>query len=1012
MEKQQDSIMNYNSTKKQQHYSIRKYTCGVASIALGATLFLGIGHEVQASESEEKVQDVSTESLITSDINNENETTEVIEANDKEVEETPIVNEESISTGQTVPTVEEENIDKSIVNTEVTDKNIEQPIVNENKNEEIVSPHKRLARAATNDQAAVATTEATTDIDFKVKKEKTDDNSVMDGYMEKPAKVSYKEGKSYIDLKLKSPRWWKAFELYNGSEKLNLTTVSESENEKTVQTQVPAGIKELIAKVHIVVPMMNYDNHYTTRLVFDKAIPKAPVKVVDDKKIKEELAKKKKERKAIDDAFLLEDKIKELKKVLRVTNESTKAEYQQELKAVEQKLKEEKARAVTGFEQAESKQVDLSNAKTHNIVLKHGTKDTKSSMDSYIIRPAKSVSYNGMKYLVVTLKDKRIWKDIRVEGDNGYSYPIVINDDATKKEKTIMFPLKAGKTIYNAIMKFQISMGGKSTYDGAYKFRFEDLGEVQETTEPKVDEKPKPEKTSEKESNTKTDSKIIEAIKNQKIHDKEITDERRPINFEVINPKTNREYFYYASMIKSPANIIFGDKEATVEFSVSAPSTWVEFDLFDGDNKLDYEVVSYDTKKGRVLLRVKVKNNTEQINVKGTSEAFGVTTKYDVGNIKFERPIVNDKNQFITKDEYNQQKDREKYDQAITLEDKIRENKKLRSKVDANAERQLDIELAQLEEQLKEQLKEAEEQYQNATVQPVDLTNATKREVRVLHSKRDEDSHMNFEVKRPTKVVNVNGKKYLVMTLENDAAWKDFLIEGPEGYKHPTTIDKNVEKNERTIIFPLEEGKEFYNAIVKLKIKTENIDYEGAYHVRIKDLGDVAENDAKAPITDKDETTNHVDKQEDTQKPEEGKKDNVTLANKEEEPSKEETKAPSKLDKEQKSEVTPVDNVQKLPELTKSDNVSIADSSKDAVVQTTKQVNPSNNKVESKQVYYTPANNNKRNTTSSNQAQPKEKTLPNTGEAETTHSTLIGSLLAMAGAMLLIRRRKAEKKAK
>src|SRR5699024_8496880 len=116
------------------------------------------------------------------------------------------------------------------------------------------------------------------DLGFVVKKEKTEDKSVMDDYIEHPSKVKHENDKSYVQFTLKNPSWWKMFELYDGTNKLNIETLSEDKDKRTVQAEVNPGVKELISKVHIVVPFINYDNKYTTRLFFDNEVPAPPVK--------------------------------------------------------------------------------------------------------------------------------------------------------------------------------------------------------------------------------------------------------------------------------------------------------------------------------------------------------------------------------------------------------------------------------------------------------------------------------------------------------------------------------------------------------------------------------------------------------------------------------------------------------------------------------------------------------------------------------------------------------------
>lgn len=106
---------------------------------------------------------------------------------------------------------------------------------------------------------------------------------------------------------------------------------------------------------------------------------------------------------------------------------------------------------------------------------------------------------------------------------------------------------------------------------------------------------------------------------------------------------------------------------------------------------------------------------------------------------------------------------------------------------------------------------------------------------------------MDFEVEHPAKLVEYNGKKMLAITLKHDSMWKDFQVEGEDGYKRPITISKDSEKDTRTILFPVVEGKDFYNAIIKIHLITPHIEYEGSYHVRMKDLGDAAETAAPEP---------------------------------------------------------------------------------------------------------------------------------------------------------------------
>ncbi|MEB6248181.1 NEAT domain-containing protein [Mammaliicoccus sciuri] len=681
MTTQHEHNKNRSTIKKQHHFSIRKLSGGIASIAIGATLFLGAGQTANAME--DKVDTVNEAAATTED--SQSEPVAADDASAAETAEAPaaenVVNETESNDGVTEEIQGSDATDSSDVNADDASANSvsaddstaddgtssgeeseakEESDTTDSSNETRLSHEdETLESAVESDEAEDnATTEATSDKEesavseeneahdfgFIVKKEAEDAKSVMDDYLEHPSKVSHENGKTYVNFTLLNPNWWKMFELYNGDEKLNMTTLEENDDKRVVKVEVPSGVSELTSKVHIVVPFINYDNKYTTRVIFDEAVPEAPK----------------------------------------------------------------------------------------------------------------------------------------------------VEPEAPKEETP------------------------KS-----------------DTEAPKADQ----EQT----------SKLREGVKNKEIHNKPVDGEKRPINFKVINPKDNSEMFYYSAMIKDPANIVFDGDQPLLELRVDAPSTWLEFDLFDGDKKLDYEVVSYDTNNEVATIRVKVNKNTQELKVKGTALALDSKTELELGHIVFDKLITKDASNYATADDYKKQKDREKYDKAITLEDKVRELEKLINKVSDEEKPQLQEELKGLKDKLAKELESAVTEFEKAPVTNVDTSKAKDRNFKVLHSSKEDQSHMDFEVEHPAKVVEHNGKKMLAITLKHDSMWKDFQVEGEDGYKRPITINKDGEKDTRTILFPIVEGKDFYNAIIKIHLITPNIDYEGSYHVRIKDLGEATDNTEPSP---------------------------------------------------------------------------------------------------------------------------------------------------------------------
>ncbi|RIO07575.1 NEAT domain-containing protein [Mammaliicoccus sciuri] len=148
-----------------------------------------------------------------------------------------------------------------------TPKNDNKPITKK----EVPIPDKVKNPTGSN-QGSTIQEKATSTLGYMVYKNGSSEISYMDQYMVKPARIVEENGKQYVELTLKSASYWKSFELFDHDKKLNVTTVSEdkSADTKIIRFEKPKDLKVLTSKVHIVVPAINYDNHYTTRIEFDK----------------------------------------------------------------------------------------------------------------------------------------------------------------------------------------------------------------------------------------------------------------------------------------------------------------------------------------------------------------------------------------------------------------------------------------------------------------------------------------------------------------------------------------------------------------------------------------------------------------------------------------------------------------------------------------------------------------------------------------------------------------------
>ena len=411
-----------------------------------------------------------------------------------------------------------------------------------------------------------------------------------------------------------------------------------------------------------------------------------------------------------------------------------------------------------------------------------------------------------------------------------------------------------------------------------------------------------------------------------------------------------------------------------------------------------------------------------------------MVNEYPLGKIVFEKPIVNEKNNYDSQSDYKKKKDREKYDNAKTLEDKIRELKKLINKVQDKEKESYTKELQDLENKLDKELKSAVTEFENAPITKVDINNPNERKITILHSSKPEQSHMDFEVKRPVQVIEQNGKKMLLVTLSHDSMWKDFQVEGKDGYKRPLTINRDKEKDERTIMFPLEEGKDIYNTIIKIHLVTPEVEYEGSYHVRINDLGDVVDSGTNMdkPAVKPEEKPMPS---EPAMKPEEKPMPSEPAMKPEGKPMPTEpaTKPEEKLmpsepvmkPEEKPTPSEPVMKVEEKPMATKSEEKSdekeCNNKVKDMPMKDAKNTTSMTSSMPEKQSNMSAMKqtNSKEMMKKDNKGKAEEKSkqkenkkaLPKTGESEIVNTTLFGSLLAAFGAFFLFgkRKRKEEK---
>ncbi|QDY84134.1 hypothetical protein FQU75_12455 [Paenibacillus polymyxa] len=111
-------------------------------------------------------------------------------------------------------------------------------------------------------------------IDFSVLKNGSNELSVMDGYMQKPATLLKQSGKNIIQIKMDKSSWIKTFKV-NGSE-AQVVEQSSSADTRTVQFEVPNLSDKVTVNTHVIVPGLDlggipYDHVYDVQLQFEPA---------------------------------------------------------------------------------------------------------------------------------------------------------------------------------------------------------------------------------------------------------------------------------------------------------------------------------------------------------------------------------------------------------------------------------------------------------------------------------------------------------------------------------------------------------------------------------------------------------------------------------------------------------------------------------------------------------------------------------------------------------------------
>ncbi|GAB1613508.1 hypothetical protein HB162lentus_21530 [Mammaliicoccus lentus] len=620
-------------------------------------------------------------------------------------------------------------------------------------------------------------------IDYTVSKDTSDEVSYMDQYMEKPAKVSFENGETYVEMTLKSASYWKSFELLDGADPIDVQTVSEDKDSdtKVIKFKVKPGTKKLTSKVHIVVPAVNYDNKYTTYVNFKEAIPEAPT--------------------------------------------STEQPSPEEPEDSEDK---------NYLEDYTDLNVDLSSAEERNFtVLKEDGSNT-SSMDRQMEKPGKIANVNGQKMFVTTITSQQFWTDFQVKIGDSYQRVTPISVDGNKK--VVMFPLVDNQYVYDA--KVSINAPGFGIMKHGTQIKIEEPSTEEPSTEEPSTEEPSTEEPSTEEPSTEepstekpsteepspeepsTDKPSINKPEQPSEDDnKPITKEEVPIPDEVKKPtgsnhgSTNQEkatstlgynvykegsseISYMDQYMEKPAQVLHENGKTYLQLTLKNASYWKSFDLYDGNKKLNVQTVSEDKSVDTKVIKFEAKPGTKSLTSKVhiVVSAIGYDNKYTT-EIKFDSAVP--------KPDGSKAEDSNETDNPTTKPSESNTGTSM----------------------------EQSHQKSDTTKKPKAESGQITRDYKVYKEKSNEISYMDQYMVKPARIVEKDGKRYVEITLKSASYWKSFDLYDNGKRINVETVSEDKSADTKVIRFV--EPNNLKELTSKVHIIVPAINYDNHYTTRI-----------------------------------------------------------------------------------------------------------------------------------------------------------------------------------
>ncbi|MEB9831496.1 cell surface protein [Bacillus cereus] len=467
-------------------------------------------------------------------------------------------------------------------------------------------------------QAATKLADGEYSIGFKVLKDTSDEESMMNQYSVSPGTLKVKDGKKKVSFTLTNSSWITKFETEKAGKLVATNIISEDKEKDTrvVEFDVEDVERVLNAKVKVDIDFLNYHHEYDVRIAFDQNSI-TPIHVEQPNE-KEDPANKPDPNEKPDPSQKPDQKPDPDQQPN--SNTITDGAYSIPFK-----------------------------------VLKNQT-DEESKMNTYMVNPGVLKVENGKKKAIVTLKSSSLIKNFQTEKDGAFVDAKVVSEDKEKDTRVVEFEVNdLSKKLNTKVFIEMASRNYKQTHDVQLLFEQDKLEQIKnEEKQPEVEkpeaEKPEAEKPEvEKPEVEKPEVEKPEAEKpevekpdeNKKPDAETIKDGEYSINFKALKDQTD-EISMMNTYTKSPGVLKVKDGKKYVSFTLTNSSWITKFEFEKNGSFVDAHVISEDKKADTRVVEVEVPDLSKKLNAKVKVDIdsmnyhhfYDIQFAFDKGSIK------------------------------------------------------------------------------------------------------------------------------------------------------------------------------------------------------------------------------------------------------------------------------------------------------------------------------------------------------------------------------------------